>query len=276
MAADKITIGKVEIIHVTDAQFIFDTSMVFPSTPASAFEAYRHLLTPDGKLALNVGSYVLRSEGRTILVDTGIGPGPTMGGLKGRLPDDMRDKGVRPEEIDIVVFTHLHGDHIGWNVTDQDGKPTPTFPRARYVIQQADWDFFTSAERLAQQPAAGRPLLPLKDAGVLDLHSDEHALTGEVSVLQTPGHTPGHASILIASAGERAVIVGDVVNHPVQVYEPDWVPSFDQDGELARRTRHQLLGRLQAEGMTVAAGHFPPPGYGRLILLEGKRHWQAL
>jgi glyoxylase-like metal-dependent hydrolase (beta-lactamase superfamily II) len=119
-------------------------------------------------------------------------------------------------------------------------------------------------------------LTPLEALGVLDLADGERSLTEEITTLHTPGHTPGSMSLLIASGGERAIIVGDAIAHPAQVEHPDWGFSFDFDGETALRTRNQLLDRIEAEGLTMTSCHFPEPGFGRVVRLEGRRYWQAL
>ena len=110
----------------------------------------------------------------------------------------------------------------------------------------------------------------------MDLVSGEYALTDEITAIPTPGHTPGHQSFVIASAGERALILGDVMHHPAQTEETAWSPSFDSDGALSAETRSALLERLEADGDLVAACHFPAPGFGHIVRVEGKRTFRAL
>jgi glyoxylase-like metal-dependent hydrolase (beta-lactamase superfamily II) len=110
----------------------------------------------------------------------------------------------------------------------------------------------------------------------MELMAGEHPLTRELTALPTPGHTPGHMSILIASQGERALILGDVAHNPAQVHETDWVSRADMDPEQTKTTRRALMERLEREGMVVAAGHFPAPGFGKIVRLEGRRYWQVL
>ena len=181
----------------------------------------------------------------------------------------------------MVVFTHLHPDHVGWNLLEDGGAYRPTFPRARYVAHRADWDTFRKPEvRQALEGVAGdffaQTLEPLEALGVLDLADGERSLTEEVTTLHTPGHTPGSMGLLISSGGERAIILGDALVHPAQVEHPDWGFAFDFDGETAVRTRNSLLDRIEAEGLVLSACHFPEPGFGRVVRLEGRRLWQAL
>jgi glyoxylase-like metal-dependent hydrolase (beta-lactamase superfamily II) len=129
---------------------------------------------------------------------------------------------------------------------------------------------------MAGSASIARSLTPLEKLGRLDLLAGEARLTDEITAIHTPGHTPGHMSIVIASAGEKALITGDVLSNPAQVSEPDWVPIFDADGAEAAATRRALLDRIEAEGMTVAAGHFPHPSFGSVVRIEGRRYWRAL
>ncbi len=119
---------------------------------------------------------------------------------------------------------------------------------------------------------------PLAKLGVLDLLAGDANLTQEVTAICTPGHTDGHMSVIVSSAGKRAMITGDVIGHPHDVTEPDWLrhPAFEHDSVVASQTRRAVLDRIEAEGMTIAAGHMPEPGFGRIVRLEGRRWWQPL
>ena len=279
MASGKIRVGNTEVFICSDGILEPPLEVHFPSVSAEEmapyFERYPETRSAQGNLLGRMGFFILRSGGKNILVDTGAGPGPVeaLGGVEGRLPDELEEQGVRADEIDTVVLTHLHVDHVGWNLAS-DGKPF--FPKARYVVSQADWDFFSNPERWKVFPYLEAVVMPLQELGVLDLVTGEHSITDEVTTFPTPGHTPGHISLLIVSAGERGIVLGDVSGHPAQVTEPDWVSSFDTDPDLARETRKRVHDRIEAEGMTVMAGHFPTRGVGRFVRLEGRRYWQAL
>jgi glyoxylase-like metal-dependent hydrolase (beta-lactamase superfamily II) len=291
MADSRITVGDVEVSHLYDlvADFPLTLDQLYPTVPVEAWEPYRReypsLFGPGNAWRYHAGCYLLRSRGRTLLVDTGVGPSglgmATWLQTGGQLPERLRSVGVSPEEVETVVFTHLHPDHIGWNLQQAGGQYRPTFPRARYLAHRADWDTFRRPDvRQALEGIVGafveQTLTPLESLGVLDLVDGERSLTEEVTALHTPGHTPGSMSLLIASGGERAIIVGDALAHPAQVEHPDWGFAFDFDGETAQRTRNQLLDRIEAEGLTLSACHFPEPGFGRVVRLEGRRSWQAL
>ncbi len=283
MADRKLTIGAVEIVALTDAEAPFPLAQVFPGVEAARWAPYRErypeCFADAGIWRSHFGSYLVRAPGRTILVDTGIGPGPVagLGGAGGALPAALRDRGIDPVAIDTVVMTHLHVDHVGWNLTAEG---QPLFPGARYVAGRADWDLFGRPEARASAPYIDRTLTPLADLGLLDLlpGGEEMALTdtGEVRAFPTPGHTPGHLSVLIASGGRQALIGGDVIVHPAQVAEPRWAFIADGDQEASVVTRRTLLDRLEAEGSILLAGHFPAPGFGRVVRDGDAHRWEPL
>ena len=209
-----------------------------------------------------------------MLVDTGVGPGPYMGVVYGRLPDVLKEHEVDPEEVDVVFLTHAHADHVGWNFTAEG---TPRFPKARYVLHQDEWDFFQQPMvKMSIASYVDQLLTPLKRLGVLDLLPDGRTLTPELTAIPTPGHSPGHMSLLIASKGQKGLIGGDAIIHPAQVSEPTWCSVFDMDNEPTIATRKRLLDMLEKEEIILAAGHFPSPGFGRIICEGGRRYWQAL
>ncbi|MQF70090.1 MBL fold metallo-hydrolase [SAR202 cluster bacterium AD-804-J14_MRT_500m] len=247
----------------------------FPSVPVAAWDPYRELaLTAVGELQLYYGCFAVRSQGKLAVIDTGMGPGPhpERGNRRGDLINAMSVEGLRPEDVDFVVHSHLHGDHVGWNVTD--GKAT--FPRARYLVPSADWDHFTAPERVGDLPSTSRNVLPLQQLGVMDLVDDGHSVTDEITTISTPGHTPGHMTIYIQSQGEKGMVVGDVIQSIVQVMEPNWGSRADIDAEQARRSRESLVDRIEREEIVMAAGHFPTgTHFGRIVRVEGRRYWQV-
>ncbi len=281
MAAQVVRVGNVEIVGLIDLVFPLDYAILFPGRDVQAIMAFQDVYpqsyTPDGRYQTYASCYVVRSGGKTVLVDTGLGPNvPSfLGGGRGRLLEELSSNGISPEDVDVVVCTHLHLDHTGWNAREEGGVRGPTFPRARYYLPRADWEHFTAPERI--DGAAGRSnLLPLQEAGVMELFSGEVTLAEGVTTLPTPGHTPGHSSILISSQGERALIAGDLVNHPLQIEKVDWSSAFDTDPAQAAETRRRILDFVESEGLRVAFGHLPPPNMGRLIRLEGRRVLRAL
>ncbi|HEU5320966.1 MAG TPA: MBL fold metallo-hydrolase [Methylomirabilota bacterium] len=274
-----IRVGGVEIVALSDGMLEFDLCNFFPSIPSDDWQGHEAHLTDGHKVRFNLGSYLIRSDGRTVLVDTGLGPRPTdtPDVPWGRLLRDFQDNGVRPEEVDMVVLTHLHRDHVGWNLLAEGQRWVPTFPNARYWMSARDWEACHQPDvQPARFPNAPTCVWPLAELGLVELMHGEHGLTPSLTAVPTPGHTPGHVSILVTSRGERALVLGDAAHSPVQLQEPDWVSRADMDPELTRRTRRALLERLEREEILVAAGHFAAPGFGRVVRLEGRRYWRGL
>ncbi|MDZ7727260.1 MAG: MBL fold metallo-hydrolase [Dehalococcoidia bacterium] len=198
------------------------------------------------------------------------------GGVQGNLMGDMAAKGVEPDGIDTVVHTHLHFDHISWNAAE-DRSP-PGFKNARYVANQARTGSSSSSPDVqANFPPNSfeGPMRPLEKAGVLDLVQGEHTLTDELTLIPTPGHTPGHMSVLVASAGEKAIITGDVFINPAQVTNTHWSAAFDADPATATATRNSVLDRIEAEGLRPIVCHFPSPGLGGIVRVDGTRYWHG-
>ena len=274
MAGPKITAGNTEIISITDVVMEFPWPAFFPNVPMNELEKYRDLYPDswgDFGFKTDAGCYAVRSEGKTILVDTGLGPGPHqfLRGATGDLLNDMKSKGVEPDDVDVVLHTHLHPDHVGWNMSGD----APTFPNARYYAPQADWDFFSAT--LAANPQMEQ-VIPLNDMGRLELYDGEITITSEVTTLPTPGHTPGHCSVLVNSGGEKVLIAGDLAHHPAQVDRPEWSVAADMDPDRASATRKKMLDGLVKEGHVGAFCHFPGDGFGHIVESGDKRVFQAL
>jgi glyoxylase-like metal-dependent hydrolase (beta-lactamase superfamily II) len=275
---ERYRIGNVEVVVAEDSAGAMETTVFFPQIPAASWEPYRHLLTSSGRIRARVVSFVLRSQGKTVLVDTGIGHWDTPNWPNGRLPASLAEVGVEPGAVDFVLPTHLHVDHVGWNMTPSpDGGSVPTFPKARYLFQAADWDYFTRPDVLARDANnTAKAVLPLKDTGLMDLVGSERAITEEVTLLHAPGHTPGQVCVLIQSAGEAAVIIGDVCHHPAQITETDWSPVADIDPVLSARTRKAVVERARQMDALLAGAHFNAPCFGRLLVIEGRTVWQGV
>lgn len=269
--ADSHVIGNVAIISLSDGTGEMQMSDVFPKVPSSEWGKYPDAISPEGKLTANFGCFVMRSKGKTILVDTGVGPG-----YPGRLLDELVNKGVSIDEINVVLITHLHPDHVGWNIAQDGGQQRLTFPNARYWIPSADWEHFRQPKVLEQATFVEDMVLPLEKLGALELVEGETAITSEVTMLPTPGHTPGHMSVAISSYGEQGFILGDIVGQSFQAQETAWEMSFDNDGEQARATREAVLERLENEQSLVGGGHFAPPSFGFFVRSEGRRYWQGV
>ena len=290
MPGTTISVGDVEITAVHDGDGALPISMVFPGVDPELWVPYQQKYPEcfngdnNENIALPFECYVIRSEGHTILVDTGVGsmatnPGSVTafaGGVDGRLLSDLQTAGVNKEDIDTVFFTHLHPDHVGWNVNNDGPTPVPAFPNARYVFHQDDWEAFRPPRdsEVFGLTFWEETLAPLEAAGVIEPLSGEHSITSEITAILTPGHTPGSMSLAIDSGGEKALVMGDVFHGPPQVSEPSWVFAFDADPDTAVQTRNRMLDRAEAENAIMAICH--STGFGRIVSQEGRRYWQGL
>ena len=273
---EPVSIGRVTVLPVQDAPLTGSRSFMFPPVTEEQWEPWRHYFNPRGNLPLNVGTFLVRSGDRTILVDTGVGDKPRQGFRPGSLLANLAEGGVKPEDVDLVVITHLHVDHVGWNTVWRDGALVPTFLNARYLVARTEWDYFTEPERAASMEYIRDSVLPLEGAGQLDLVDDEHRVTSELTLVPAPGHTPGHVCVAIVSGAARGLIIGDLAHHPVQLTEVTWNTVMDLNPEKAAETRARLVERMERENAVTMGNHFPPPGVGRLVRLGERRLWQAL
>jgi glyoxylase-like metal-dependent hydrolase (beta-lactamase superfamily II) len=288
--AETAKVGEVEITAVLDMiPPARQPSAMFPEVPAAAWEPYKDTLE-DGQLQLYYGAFVVQSGGTTILVDTGMGPGPhpDRGNLTGNLyevvsdvvapPDNRRNTNVSPsDQINFVIHTHLHPDHVGWNLRYSGGMPAPYFRRARYVISKPDYDYFTEEKMLAQSPHIQRQVIPLRRLRLQQIVEGEHEVCDGIMVVPAPGHTPGHQVVLINSGGKKAMVAGDLLHTIAQVSEPTWCAGVDVDKAQSAASREKLLDLAEKEGWIVAAGHFPTgKQIGKVVRDRGKRVWEPL
>ena len=282
VAQATLTVGAVQVTAVCDvtANFPAPLERAFPLVEAAAWAPWRRrhpgAFSGTDRWRLRDWCFVVRAGDRAVLVDTGVGgpgaPGASWIGTPGRLPEELAAAGVEPDEIDLVVLTHLHLDHIGWNLAWDGDRARPLFPGARYLVQRADWELFATYGDEDDREAFVRCVAPLQALGVAELLEGDRTLDAELSLLHTPGHTPGSQSLLVRSGEEAALLWGDVANHPAQVGEPEWGPGSDVQPEVARGTRRRLLDQLESEGMWLAPAHFPEP-FGTVTRVDGARRW---
>jgi glyoxylase-like metal-dependent hydrolase (beta-lactamase superfamily II) len=273
----EIAVGNVQLIGLQDSWVRRDPDGFFVGVGLEAWAPYREWLDDDGLMAHNFGCFLIRSRDTTMLVDTGLGPWPNPLDLERppALLEVMQEAGTAPADVDLVLFTHLHWDHTGWNTRGEEGSLELTFPNAKYVVQQREYDYWTGpGEKPSNGPAYDRVLAPIVDADRLELVDDDYAATREVVAVPTPGHTPGHVSFAIVSAGEHAYILGDAAHKPVQLTEPEWYPGFDMDPVEATKSRKMILDRAEREQALLAGGHFAFPSMGHAVRVEGRRSFR--
>jgi glyoxylase-like metal-dependent hydrolase (beta-lactamase superfamily II) len=268
------TVGDVRISRVPEVVVPVPRDYMVPGITDEHLDRQRPWIDPffdaDGALLLSFHSLVVESRGTTIVVDTCIGvetpriaPGdPT---FADRLASVI-DGGL--EAVDVVLCTHLHFDHVGWNTRTIDGRTVPTFPNARYLIGRAELEFLDADDDPHELRAPS--VTPLLDAGVVDLVETEHRITDEVRTFPTPGHTPGHVSVLVESAGHTALITGDTFHTPLQLTHPELVATrFDWDTATAAETRRLLVEQHAGTETLLIGTHFPPPTAGRVRRSDG-------
>ena len=181
--------------------------------------------------------------------------------------ETLRSAGVAPEDIDVVLCTHLHVDHVGWNTRLENGRWVPTFPNARYLIAQREWDYW----RAAGPAALAAPgdyitdsVLPIFKAGQADLIGDEHMLASDIALEPAPGHTPGLTLVRLGGGRQEAILCSDLMHHPLQVRYPAWSTRFCTDPDQARRTRVEFFKKHADSGRLVFPTHFPRPTGGTI------------
>ncbi|MBT2383298.1 MBL fold metallo-hydrolase [Streptomyces sp. ISL-11] len=233
---------------------------------------------PDGVLHLDSHSFALVVDGLRVLVDTGIGNGktranPAWHNLRTDYLARLADAGFTPEDVDLVVLTHLHTDHVGWNTREVDGAWVPTFPNARYLTAKAEYDFWAAYDMDEARRGMFRDsVLPIEEAGLLELVDvpDEGVDVADgLRLVPAPGHTPGQIAVRVSSAGAAALITGDAVHHPVQLAHPGIGSCVDIDPVQAEATRRTLLAWLADTGALALGTHFPSPTAGRVVAHGG-------
>ncbi|MEU3523960.1 MBL fold metallo-hydrolase [Streptomyces sp. NPDC038707] len=228
----------------------------------------------DGVLRLASHSFAFVVDGLRVLVDTGIGNGkqranPAWHDLRTDYLERLTAAGFPPDSVDLVVLTHLHADHVGWNTRRVDGAWTPTFPAARYVTARAEREFWAGYDmEEARRQMFRDSVTPVERAGLLDLvdvPAGGLRLVPGLRLLPTPGHTPGHVAVELTSRGGTALITGDCVHHPVQLAHPAIGACVDIDPRRSEATRRALLASLAGTGTLLLGTHFAPPTAGRVV-----------
>ena len=271
-----IQVGDISVTYLPDGEGHFVPTAIFPASAPEDWERHAELLDEDGRYVATVGAFLIRTGDRTVIVDLGAGlmefDEPGLGrGTCGRLPESLRSAGVDAADVDTVIYTHLHADHAGWTT---GAGAALTFPSARHIIgDEREWDFWRANQEAPFAPPAATVLDPLEDR--VETASDGQTVAPGVTLLATPGHTPGHQTVVVSSGEDRAVILGDVMHCPLQVSAPEWGVLFDVDSDLARRTRERVLRELEDEDVAVGCGHFPEAAFGRIVRASGKRTWRS-
>ncbi|MBT2212293.1 MULTISPECIES: MBL fold metallo-hydrolase [Actinomadura] len=277
---EQITLGGVGVTRVKEfyGSVEMTPGQFFPGSPGGSWEEHRGWLAPDfwnpetDECRSAIQTWLLRSEGRTILVDTGVGNhkdrpyAPVWSRRDTAYLDNLAAAGVRPEDVDIVVNTHLHIDHVGWN-TRLDGRDwVPTFPNATYLMTRRDFEFWDPANGNGSVLGRGNQnvfedsVAPVHRAGLAHLWEGSYRIDANLRLEPAPGHTPGSSVLALESGGDRALFVGDLVHTALQIVEPETNSCFCEDPAESRSTRHRLLGRAAEDNALVFPAHLAGRG----------------
>ncbi len=289
--ADRAKLGAATLTRVVELPIDLPRS-VFPQTPESAWQELAPEYSPtfwgSDHWRAAMQTWVVEVDGLTVVVDTGVGNDrdraamPPLDHLNTDFLRELSSAGVTPEFVDVVVNTHIHTDHVGWN-TKRDGDSwVPTFPNARYLIPEADYRYFHPDNEDARPPArtedeqarqAGSRLVwedsvaPVDEAGQIELWSDDYAISESLRLRPAPGHTPG-SSVLWLDAGKPAVFVGDLTHSPLQLHRPSDPCAFDEDFDAAAVTRKRVLTEASRRRAPVIPAHYPGHG-GATVVARG-------
>ena len=260
-------VGKVKITKIVELETTGSTRFILPL--ASNEEIRKspwlipHFATEEGRLKMSIHSLVVETAGRRIVVDTGLGNDkqgrnvPTWNSRQGPYLETVTAAGFAPDSIDTVLCTHLHVDHVGWNTRLEAGHWVPTFANARYIFGRTEYEHWRDhSEEPYQRAVFNDSVKPIADAGKADLVASDARIADEITLIPTPGHSPGHMSILIRSDGEQALLTGDVAHHPCQMAHLDWSSTADSDAIQSVATRRELFSRFADTPTLVIGGHF--------------------
>jgi glyoxylase-like metal-dependent hydrolase (beta-lactamase superfamily II) len=263
-------IGDVSVTKVVDVVEPMSPKVLYVDKTRDDFAPHLDWLQPhflDDKcsMLLSIHSLIIKTGQHTVLVDTCVGNHkqeagfPQWNNREGRYLEDLTAAGCPPESVDYVFCTHMHVDHTGWNTRLADGRWVPTFPNAKYLFNRKEWDAWKDHDGAVEKAVLSQNILPIIESGQVEWVDGQWAIDDAVSLMPTPGHTPGHCSVAIASAKKRAVITGDMMIHPVQIAMPEWQQRADNDKALAVATRTQFIEDHCDEDVLVLGTHFNTP-----------------
>ncbi len=276
-------IGDIEITRVVELEVTGGSKFILPDATRDQCLPLQwmrpHFMDAAGNLIMSIHALVVDTGDCRIVVDTCIGNDkqrsiPAWSNLQTNFLGDLQKAGYEPESIDLVLCTHLHVDHVGWNTRLVDGQWIPTFPNAEYLVAQNEWNYWTSHSKSESfdeiYQDSVKPIEPLLRR--IDVDQETEIRPG-IQLKPTPGHTPGHVSVDLRSNGQRALITGDCIHHPCQMSRVDWCSSADTDAAMGLETRSDLLAELADSGTLVIGTHFATPTAGYVRPYENGNYW---
>jgi glyoxylase-like metal-dependent hydrolase (beta-lactamase superfamily II) len=278
--------GPFDTARIVELEGAFiPAATLFPDATPESISATATAANPalfdrdNGLLVMSFHSFVVRTPSCTILVDSCVGNdkprprNPHWHQLRGSYLSDLATLGLRPEDIDIVMCTHLHADHVGWNTRLENGAWVPTFPNARYLFGQKEVEHWRSVLAASDPDTVNHgswadSVEPVFEAGLAHVVAEDQEVDEGVQLLPAPGHTPGNVIVKLEAAGERAYLTGDVIHHPMQVERPEWSTCFCHDPQQSAATRHATLATVADEDAWLLPAHFPTPTATRIRRTE--------
>lgn len=283
-------IGSVSVRPVVEQQMVVPVDWFFPDSTPEGVAAHDEWLAPwavddEHRVHMSIQAFCLDDDGTRIVVDTCVGQRP-LGEMFASMANDgsflttLADAGFPREAVDVVVCTHLHFDHVGWNTMWDGERWVPTFPNARYVLARAEYEHWCAqTQEVRDRHSAvtfADAVEPLFGFGVVDLVEPDHVITPSVSLMPTPGHSPGHVSVRIRSGGGDAIVTGDCVHSPLQLAEPHWGTAVDSDAVQSTATRRALVAECLDREVLVIGTHVPPPTAGHIVSTPGGPRFRPL
>ena len=274
------TLGATTLQRIVESEEgILPPTEIYGECTQAHLDEHRRWLVPrfqdaaSGLLIISIQSFLVRQDGLNILVDTCGGNDkerkrPHFHKQNRPWLDTLRKAGIGPEDIDIVLCTHLHVDHVGWNTRLENGRWVPTFPKARYLVSQREWDYWRNAGPAVLERTGdflSDAVLPIIQSGQADFVGDAHAIKSDISLEPAYGHTPGQLMMRIGSGGGQALLCADLMHHPLQIKYPEWSTRFCVDPTMARQTRMNFLNDNANSGRLVFPTHFPDPTGGTIV-----------
>ncbi|MBO6701460.1 MAG: MBL fold metallo-hydrolase [Pseudomonadales bacterium] len=265
-------IGNVKVTRVVEMEIAGGSRFILPQATRDEVKKIPwlapHFADEEGRLIMSVHALVIETPTRKMIVDTCIGNDkqrsiPNWSNLQLPFLEDLKAAGYDRHDIDTVMCTHLHVDHVGWNTMLVDGEWIPTFPNARYLMAKPEYEYWDD-EDAGEDDIMVDSVRPVFEAGLVDLVETDHVVCDEVFFEPTFGHTPGHVSVHIRAEGEEALITGDCIHHPCQIERLDWASSADYDQSESTKTRHSLMDKYADQDILIIGTHFATPTAGHL------------
>jgi glyoxylase-like metal-dependent hydrolase (beta-lactamase superfamily II) len=279
-AAAAYNVGNLRLQVISDGTFLQDAGVLYGIVPKVMWERVVSDLNERNQIPLGLNSILVRSSGLTVLIETGMGNklderrrNSIFPGDYGHLLGNLARAGVQPEDVDVVINTHLHADHCGWNTVSLHGRVLPTFPRARYYVQRGEYETALHPNDRTRATYLSENFSPLAESGQLELVEGECQITPEIRFLPAPGHTEDHACVILSSGGENAIYTGDLVHSAVQLERLPWIPAMDILPLVSLESKRRLTERMIRDNSLVLIAHAAFPGAGRLTEAEGRKQW---